>query len=221
VRGGALPEQPPPDVRITRLGGGSVEAWGGDSLARALLQRAGFILQWHVNSSYHRLPWDQGPIRENEQATHAAQMLTLAGYSVDLDPGLTTHPVPAGGSDGGYRLSDHLHALTQAMTGAETYDTAAALTDQVVHDVHGLLPALTRFFQAAGRQALAADTEPGRRLASDFEEAAVTVTGIAMRLAHAGEHLRRLGPTAPAQQAADVTADVPQPPTAIRRPRTR
>jgi hypothetical protein len=221
-KGDVLPEQLPPDIRITRLEGGSVEAWGGDSLAHALLERAGFIVQWHSNSRYHRLPWDQGASRENEQATHAAQMLTLAGYRVDLDPELTTrHAGPADDPDGGYRLSDQLCAMVEAMTGAATYDTAAALTDQVVHDVHGLLPALTRFFQAAGQQALAAGTEPARRLASDFEEAAGPITGVAMRLADAPEHLRRLGPTAPAQQAADVTAYVPQPPAAIGRPRAR
>ncbi|WUH90397.1 hypothetical protein OG900_09965 [Streptomyces sp. NBC_00433] len=134
----------------------------GDSLARALLERAGFTVQWHFNSLCHRLTWGQGPIRENEQATHAAQMLTLAGYRVDLDPGLTTHRtgLPAG-PGGGYRLSDQLRALTQAMDGAETYDAAAALADQVAHDVHGLLPALTRFLQAAGQQAHAAGTGPG------------------------------------------------------------
>jgi hypothetical protein len=123
--------------------------------------------------------------------------------------------------DGGYRFGDQLRAVTEAMSGAETYDTAAALTDQVAGDIHGLLPTLTRFLQAAGQQALASGTETARRLAADFEEAAGTVTGIAMRLADAGGHLRRLGPTAPAQQAADVTADVAQPPSALGRPRTR
>lgn len=40
-------------------------------------------------------------------------MLTLAGYRVDLDPQLTNgHSVPADGSEGGYRLSDQLRALT-------------------------------------------------------------------------------------------------------------
>ncbi|WP_433892548.1 hypothetical protein [Streptomyces sp. CA-111067] len=219
--GDVTPEQP--HVRITRLGGGSVEAWGGDGLARALLERAGFTVQWHFNSRYYRLPWDQGPVHENEQATHAAQMLTLAGYRVDLDPQLTAHPAaPAGGSDGGYRLGDQLRALTEAMNGAKTCDAAAALTDQVVHDVDGLLPTLSRFLEAAGQQALAAGTEPARRLASDFEDAAATVTGIAMRLADAGEHLRRLGPPErPAQPDADAVGTVPHPPTATSRPRTR
>jgi hypothetical protein len=222
-RGDALPEQPPPDVRISRLEGGSVEAWGGDSLAQALLERAGFIVQWHFHFRYHRLEWDQGRSRENEQATHAAQMLTLAGYRVDLDPRLTTqHAGSPAGSAGGYRLGDQLRAMTAAMTGAETYDTAAALADQVVGDVHGLLPALTRFLQAAGQQALAAGTEPARRLASDFEEAAGTVTGIAMRLAHTGEHLRRLRPPErPEQPAAGVGDTTPHPPAATGRPRTR
>jgi hypothetical protein len=81
---------------------------------------------------------------------------------------------------------------------------------------------LTRFLQAAHQQALGADTEPARRLASDFEEAAGTVTGIAMRLAHAGEHLRHLGPTErPEQPAADVGGTVPHPPAFTGRPRTR
>ncbi|SEG94908.1 hypothetical protein SAMN05216223_13163 [Actinacidiphila yanglinensis] len=87
-------------------------------------------------------------------------MLTLAGYRVDLDPQLNTrHAVPVDDPHSGYRLSDQLRAPTEAM-GAETYDSAANLTDQVVDDVHGLPPALTQFLQAAGQQALTASTEP-------------------------------------------------------------
>jgi hypothetical protein len=151
-------------------------------------------------------------------------VLTLAGYRVDLDPGLTTqHAGSSADPDSVHRLGDQLRAMTEAMTGAETYDTAATLTDQVVHDVHGLLPALTRFLQAAGQQTLAAGTGPARRLASDFEEAAGTVTGIAMRLANAGDHLRRLGPPERPEQPTAAVGDTaaPPPPTPTGRPRTR
>lgn len=201
----APPEQP--DVRITRLEFGSVEAWGGDHLAGALLERAGFIPQWQFTATYHRLPWDQSRQRENQQASHAGQMLTLAGYRVDLDPSLATHP-------------------------AQPTDPDAGLTDQVVNDIHGLLPHLAQFLHAAHQQALAAGTEPARRLAADLEEAAGQITGIALRLAHAGEHFRSLGLAVPdgarvpgtgqrrEQPAADTHGTITPPPGATDRPRS-
>ncbi|WP_225847297.1 hypothetical protein [Streptomyces sp. HPF1205] len=228
----APPEQP--DVRITRLEFGSVEAWGGDALAGALLERAGFITEWHFHRRYHRLPWDQGRQRENQQATHAAQMLTLAGYRVDLDPSLATHPVQPADPDGTYRLGDHLRDMTAAMTGAETYHAAADLTDQIVNDVHGLLPHLAQFLHAAHQQALAAGTQPARHLAADFKEAASQITGIARHLTHADQHFRLLGPTVPdaarpvpgtglrhEQPTAEAHGTIAPPPTTTERPRSR
>jgi hypothetical protein len=151
------------------------------------------------------------------------QLLTLAGYRVEVGPGLTTlHAGPADDPRSGYRLGDQLRAATEALADTLTCDAAADLTDEVAHDARGLLPALARFLQAAGQQALAAGTDPARRLASDFEEAADAVAGIAMRLAGAAEHLRRLSPPEPpVLPAADTAGTLPLPPAPTNRPRTR
>lgn len=161
-------------------------------------------------------------------------MLTLAGYHVDLDPSWAIRPVQPADPEGAYRLGDHLRDMTEAMTGAETYHAAADLTDQVVNDLHGLLPHLAQFLHAAHQQALAAGTEPARRLAADFEEAASQITGIARRLAHADQHLRLLGPAVPdaarpvpgtglrrEKPTAEAHGTIAPPPTATDRPRSR
>ncbi|WP_172381121.1 hypothetical protein [Streptomyces sp. MNP-20] len=81
-------------IRIARKRGGEVEVEGPvDELAARLLDRAGFIFRPTLSGVWIRLLFDTGQEHENQQATHAARMLSAAGYLVDLDPNL----LPAAG----------------------------------------------------------------------------------------------------------------------------
>ncbi|MEV0446064.1 hypothetical protein AB0I84_29305 [Streptomyces spectabilis] len=81
-------------IRIARKRGGEVEVEGPvDELAAQLLDRAGFIFRPTLSGVWIRLCFDTGQERENRRATHAARMLSAAGYLVDLDPSL----LPAAG----------------------------------------------------------------------------------------------------------------------------
>ncbi|OAR26588.1 hypothetical protein A8W25_28410 [Streptomyces sp. ERV7] len=88
-------------IRIARQDTGEVEVNGSiDELARLILDRAGFLFRPTVSGVWIRLPFDTGQANENRQATHAARMLSAAGYQVDLDPALLPaagHPEPVNG----------------------------------------------------------------------------------------------------------------------------
>ncbi|MFD8590799.1 hypothetical protein ACFV1B_14835 [Streptomyces sp. NPDC059637] len=88
-------------IRITRGQGGQVEVEGHlDSLAGAILRRAGFLFEPSLRGHWIRLPFDMGHRWENEHATWAAGMLAAARYPVRLGPGLSTdapeQTVPSG-----------------------------------------------------------------------------------------------------------------------------
>ncbi|WP_435217571.1 hypothetical protein [Streptomyces sp. bgisy034] len=81
-------------IRIARKLGGEVEVEGPiDEFAARILDRAGFIFEPTLRGVWIRLHFDTGQERENQKATYAAQMLSAAGYAVDLDPNL----LPAAG----------------------------------------------------------------------------------------------------------------------------
>ncbi|MEU3502491.1 hypothetical protein ABZ726_17600 [Streptomyces hundungensis] len=81
-------------IRIARKSGGEVEVEGPvDEFAFRILDRAGFIFRPTLRGMWIRLHFDTGHEHENQQATHAARMLSAAGYYVDLDPSL----LPAAG----------------------------------------------------------------------------------------------------------------------------
>ncbi|MFI2204625.1 hypothetical protein ACH47Z_28335 [Streptomyces sp. NPDC020192] len=80
-------------IRITRGQGGEVEVDGPvDAFAANVLKRAGFDTYPTLRGVWIRLPFDLGRTWENEHATWAADMLTAARYSVDLDPDLRPTP---------------------------------------------------------------------------------------------------------------------------------
>ncbi|MFE9601578.1 hypothetical protein [Streptomyces hokutonensis] len=80
-------------IRITRGPGGEVEVDGPvDAFAASVLARAGFDTSPMLRGVWIRLPFDLGRRWENEHATWAAEMLTAARYTVDLDPGLRPAP---------------------------------------------------------------------------------------------------------------------------------
>ncbi|MFC8198929.1 hypothetical protein ACFUTV_26565 [Streptomyces sp. NPDC057298] len=76
-------------IRINRGRGGEVEVDGPvDAFAASVLARAGFDTYPTLRGVWIRLPFDLGRTWENEHAAWAAEMLTAARYSVDLDPDL-------------------------------------------------------------------------------------------------------------------------------------
>ncbi|MFI0961416.1 hypothetical protein ACH4S8_08420 [Streptomyces sp. NPDC021080] len=80
-------------IRITRGQGGEVEVHGPvDAFAASVLARAGFDTYPTLRGRWIRLPFDLGPVWENEHATWAAEMLIAAHYDVDLDPDLCATP---------------------------------------------------------------------------------------------------------------------------------
>ncbi|WP_326731810.1 hypothetical protein [Streptomyces phaeochromogenes] len=83
-------------IRITRGQGGEVDVEGPvDGFAASVLKRAGFDTYPQLRGLWIRLPFDLGRTWENEHATWAAEMLTAAHYSVDLDPDLRAPPPAA------------------------------------------------------------------------------------------------------------------------------
>lgn len=192
-----------PHVVITREPTGNVTAEGGDELATTLLKRAGFVPQTSPLSSWYRLPWDMGEERENQMASHAARMLTAIGYRVDLDPCLDVTRVTTPTDPRGQRVyAQQILALTDQLNGAETYETAADLTEHAVDPNDGVLVRLSEFFEAAAEQAKASETDAGWDLSYVFEDAATTITSLGEDLHIASDQMRALGtPRKPSWQA--------------------
>ncbi|MEU3692351.1 hypothetical protein [Streptomyces narbonensis] len=203
----------PPDVVITRHPTGNVTAEGGDELAFTLLKRAGFVIETTPRSFWYRLPWDMGEARENQMASHAATMLTAAGYRVGLGPDLRVGPLTTPSDPQGKSVHGHqILLLTDELNGAEAYETAAELTEHVLDPHDGVLVRLSEFFEAAAEQAKASETDVGWDLSYDFAEAAAKLTSVGEDLHVAADRLRALDrPAKPGWQArvADYYAAAP------------
>ncbi|MGW7540000.1 hypothetical protein ACWGKQ_02605 [Streptomyces sp. NPDC054770] len=183
-----------PDVVITREPTGNVTAEGGDELAFTLLKRAGFVIETAPLSFWYRLPWDMGEKRENQMASHAARMLTVVGYRVELDPGLDVTRITTPTDPLGTRVyGQQILSLTDRLNGAETYEGAADLVEHVVAPDDGVLVRLGEFFEAAAVQANVADTHAGWDLSHLCEDAAATLTSLAEDVRGAGHQMRALG----------------------------
>lgn len=92
-------------------------------------------------------------------------------------------------------MSEHgrrLLALTDRLNGAESYDQAAGLVDQILDPVDGALERLADFFEAAGEKAKDSDADDGFDLAQDFEEAAVDIRRLNEDLHLAVDRMRAL-----------------------------
>ncbi|WP_435059124.1 hypothetical protein [Streptomyces sp. bgisy060] len=112
--------------------------------------------------------------------------------------------------------------LTDRMHAAGTYRQAAALTDQALDAVDGALERLAEFFEAAGEQALAADSDEGHDLREDFDQAAQTLRSVAEDLHAATERMYALGPSPWSSQARSILRSTPAPQLpALPRRRTR
>ncbi|MFE0376138.1 hypothetical protein ACFW1M_11220 [Streptomyces inhibens] len=136
--------------------------------------------------------------RENAMASEAAQLLTAARYTVDLDPALrgpeaANDADPQDGHSAGLQIRD----LTDRMLGADSYVRAEYHADQVLHPDFGVMARLSEFFEAAAEQAQASGSDEGSELHYRFTVAATTLTALGEELADAPERLRELGPPKP------------------------
>ncbi|MGY0488310.1 hypothetical protein [Streptomyces sp. WG-D5] len=182
-----------PTITITREDDGNVIARGGDALANALLDRAGFVYEQSIRTFWYRLHWDTGEQRENQIASHAARMLTAVGYRVDISPDLFVGTVTTPSDPLGDRVYGHqILALTDQLNGAETSEAAAVLTGHVLDPDDGVLVRLGEFFEAAAEKAKEGGSEEGWDLADDFTEAAATLASLGEDLHVATDRFRAL-----------------------------
>ncbi|MEV3857576.1 hypothetical protein AB0J38_25015 [Streptomyces sp. NPDC050095] len=219
---------PLPTVTITRDPTGNVTAEGGDRLAHDLLRHAGFQIETSIRTFWFRLPWDMGETRENQMASHAARMLTAAGYHVHLDPALAADAALPQATSAAQQTGEvPLQVLSDRMRGAETFAHAASLLHQVVDGQEGPLVRLASFFAAAAEQA---ETVPGTaasHLASLLDRASATLDDLLRQLDGCAGQLHNLGPasqaTPPPVSAAPVTqrAAVNFPPRTTPKPHSR
>lgn len=136
-------------------------------------------------------------------ASQAACMLATVGYRVDLGPDLHIGLLTTPSDPQGKRVHGHqILRLTDELNGAETYETAADLADQVLDPHDGVLVRLSEFFEAAAEQAKASESDAGWDLSHDFREVAATLTDVGEDLHVAAEQLRALHhPAKPSGQA--------------------
>lgn len=111
-------------------------------------------------------------------------------------------------------------ALADRLNGAESYDRAAELVNQILDPVDGALERLADFFEAAGEKAKESDADDGFDLAQDFEEAAVDIRRLNEDLHLAVDRMRALTtpPPEPSVRATHSPAGAlptPAPPTNV------
>lgn len=112
----------------------------------------------------------------------------------------------------------HLLTLTDRLNGAESYDQAADLVNQILDPVDGALERLADLFEAAGEKARESDADDGFDLAQDFEEAAVDIRRLNEDLHLAIDRMRALTtppPEPPARGTHSKATAVPTPATTV------
>jgi hypothetical protein len=161
----------PITVTITSEPSGSVVARGGDSVAGILLDHAGFAFANDCHGPRHWLPTSMDGDEQAAIASHAAQMLTAAKYTVGLDPALDrSTPATAPQS-----LDDHLLHLTDRIRGARSGAEFSEAIGQFLHPEHGVLERVREALEAAGEQITDLDDE-AYQLADRFAIAGEFVT---------------------------------------------
>ncbi|SDP40667.1 hypothetical protein [Actinacidiphila guanduensis] len=195
-----LPEKSMPrTVTIAAEPSGAVVARGGDSLAESLLTHAGFAYAngWH--GPRHRLPTSMGREEQAAVASHAAQMLRAARYTVELDPVLDTAPGDP------QSLGGQLLAVTDRIRGAESGAELADALAPLLHAEHGVVERVREALEAAGEQITDLDDE-AYQLADRFGFASEFLTAAQDELLGADEELRRVAVPAHEQAAARSAA---------------
>jgi hypothetical protein len=177
----------PLTVTIAAEPSGSVVARGGDSLAQNLLDHAGFAFANDWYGPRHRLPTSMAREEQAAVASHAAEMLRAARYTVDLDPALDrTQAAPAARS-----LDDHLLQLIDQIRGARSGGELGETVGRLLHPEHGVLERVREALEAASEQVTDLDDE-AHQLADRFAVAAEFVTAAEGELLGAGRELAQI-----------------------------
>jgi hypothetical protein len=195
-----VPEKSMPiTVTIAPEPSGSVVARGGDSLAKSLLNHAGFAYanDWH--GPRHRLPTSMDRQEQAAIASHAAQMLRAARYAVELDPALDTSPADP------QSLGGQVLAVTDRIRGAESGAELAEALAPLLHAEHGVVERVREALEAAGEQITDLDDE-AYQLADRFGFASEFLTAAEGELVGYDEELRRVAVPAHERAAARSAA---------------
>lgn len=186
----------PITVTVAPEPSGSVVARSGDSLAKSLLNHAGFAYANDWQGARHRLPTSMSREEQAAISSHAAQMLRAARYTVDLDPVLETAPADPRRARA---VGDQVLALTDRIRGAESGAELADTVDHLLDPEHGVLERVREALEAAGEQITDLDDE-AYQLGDRFGFAAEFITAAQSDLVGSDGELRRTA--VPAQERA-------------------
>ncbi|MDQ8704117.1 hypothetical protein RCO28_16710 [Streptomyces sp. LHD-70] len=185
---------PAPSITITSEFSGSVVAKGAtDDLSASLLKHAGFqqIDDWHGRR--HRLPTTTPVADKVAIATHAAEMLRAARYSVDLPSSLDMAQMsPPAHPLGPYAAGAELLQITDRIRSADNGADLQQAVDHLLHPEHGALERVREALEAAGEQINDLDDE-AYALADRFGFASEFVSSAQSELVDSEVELRRVG----------------------------
>ncbi|WP_198358185.1 hypothetical protein [Streptomyces fildesensis] len=189
---------PAPFITIAIEPSGSVSAKGAtDDLSATLLKHAGFqqIKDWHGRR--HRLPTTTPQADRSAIASHAAEMLQAARYSVDLDPDLDTSRLTTPTDPHGLRVAGgKVLRLTDRIKGAANPAVAAHAVDHLLDPTDGVLIRLHEAFEAAAETITDLD-EDAFELADRFTLACEHLTAAVEELDGAPAQVRALAGASP------------------------
>lgn len=202
---------PAPYITISTEPSGSVSAKGAsDDLSAALLKHAGFqqIEDWYGRR--HRLPTTTPQAERVAVASHAAEMLRAARYSVDLDPGLDTSRTTTPANPLGlYTAGAEVLRLTDQIRATGNGAGLAEAVDHLLHPEHGVLERAREALETAGEQVSDLDGE-AYALADRFGFAAEFVSAAQSELIGAERELHRVSGSQ--QDHAEAQTQSPAPP---------
>lgn len=184
---------PAPYITISAEPSGSVSAKGAsDDLSAMLLKHAGFqqIADWYGRR--HRLATTTPQAERVAIASHAAERLRAARYSVDLDPDLdTSRSTSPANPLGPYTAGAEVLRLTDQIRAAENGAGLAQAVDHLLHPEHGILERLREALETVGEQITDLDDE-AYALADRFGFAAEFVSAAQSEIVGAGLELHRV-----------------------------
>lgn len=186
------PHMPAPSITISIESSGSVTAKGAsDDLSATLLKHAGFrqIEDWYGRR--HRLPTTTPQADRASIASHAAEMLRAARYSVELDPGLDTGLTTPAAPHGAHVAGAQVLRLTDDIRSAANATEAAHAVDQLLDPADGVLVRLQEALEAAAEQVSDLDDDAWE-LADRFTAASEQLATVNEELAGTAAEVRIL-----------------------------